>query len=382
MKLQNAVIADVVSKRAKALRMLPIFGVLVLCVFAMAIRPACTRTEVSGSGDSMVRIRDEIRPIVSAGGDYPESVRAYFDHYGLGMGEGVRHRFGTFESGEWTLAGHVYTPGEYRETVILLHGYLNHCGQFRHLIRRLLDAGYAVAMYDMPGHGLSTGERAVIEDFSQYSDALGDFLEVVRGLAHGPYDVIGFSTGGTVAIDWLLTRDAEVFRRVVLAGPLVRSPGWQSSRAGARFYSSFTDTVPRIARKNCSDPAYLKFNKYSDMLHCRNVSLRWLLALYEWNDRMADRGPSACGVKVIQGTKDTTVSFKYNLAFIRRKFPAADVTLIEGGRHELFNEAEGLREKVLDAVVAYLGADESVADEDAEDLEDGRNGYATEGRTE
>jgi alpha-beta hydrolase superfamily lysophospholipase len=359
------------------MRRVPILCVLLLGVLAVATRPACTHTDVSGNGDGMVRIRDDMRPIETAWEDYPAAAAVYFEHYGLDMGEGVRHRFGTFQSGQWTLAAHVYEPAEYRGTVILLHGYLNHCGQFRHVVRRLLDEGYALAMYDMPGHGLSTGERAVIEDFSQYSDTLGDFVEVVGGLTHGPYDLIGFSTGGTVAMDWMLTRDGAVFRRVVLAAPLVRSPGWKSSVAGAKLYSNFTDTVPRAPRKNSSDAAYLKFNEYQDVLHCRNVSLRWVLALHEWNDRMARGEPCPRDVKVIQGTKDTTVSFKYNLKFIRRKFPQAEITLIEGGRHELFNEAESLREQVLDAAIAWLNA--NAKDEAGEHvMVHGQDAHATE----
>lgn len=360
-------IADTVSKPPRKLRKRSILFVIMLacallCALVAAVPLACTLMRQSGDGNGMVKIREEMAPIEDAAGKITDSAKLYFEHYRLDMGPEVRHRFGTFTSRDWTLAAHIYEPAEYRGTVVLLHGYLNHCGQFRHLVRRLLDEGYAVAMYDMPGHGLSTGERAVIEDFSQYSDTVGDFIDVVNRLTHGPYDLIGFSTGGTVATDWMLTRDASRFRRVVLAAPLVHSPGWRSSLTGARFYSNFTDTVPRWPRKNTSDAAYVRFNRRDDVLHCRDVSLKWVMALHAWNDRMADREVCDRPVKVIQGTKDTTVSYKYNLQFIRGKFPAAEVTMIEGGRHELFNEAEGLRREVLDATMAYLNAEESDAD--------------------
>lgn len=354
----QAEIADIAPKMARRRVRRTIVGVVILCALAATVPLACRAMRPAGGENSMMKIREDMTSIEAAGEEYPESVQLYFAHYGLDMGEGVRHRFGTFASGEWTLAGHVYEPAEYRGTVILLHGYLNHCGQFRHLVRRLLDEGYAVAMYDMPGHGLSTGRRAVIEDFSQYTDTLGDFADVVGGLVHGPYDLIGFSTGGTVVMDWMLMRDGARFRRVVLAGPLVRSPGWQSSVAGAKFYGNFSDTVPRWPRRNSGDPEYIKFNRRQDVLHCREVSLRWMMALHAWNERMAKHEPCGHPVKVIQGTKNTTVAYKYNIQFIRRMFPAADVTMIEGGRHELFNEAAALRQEVLDVTVAYLNAGE------------------------
>ncbi len=358
MQRRAANIADVVFVAANGMRKKPISVVLTLCVVLLAaFRPGCRHTAIDG-WDGMAQIHEDMRPIETATGGYAESVRTYLHYYGLDMGDGVRHRFGTFESGEWVLAGHLYEPGEYRGTVILLHGYLNHCGQFRHLVRRLLEEGYAVAMYDMPGHGLSSGERAVIDDFSQYGEVLADFVKVVRGLADGPLDLIGFSTGGTVAIDWLLTREEAVFRRVILAAPLVRSPQWESSMRGAKFYSHFTDKVPRLPRTNTSDADYVRFNRREDVLHCREVSLRWFLALEAWNERMAEVGASGRGVDVIQGTKDTTVDYKYNLGFIGEKFAVGEVTFVEGAGHELFNEADDLREEVLDAAMRYLDGDE------------------------
>lgn len=42
-----------------------------------------------------------------------------------------------------------------RGTVLLSHGYAEHCGRYTHLRRALTRAGYDVAFYDHAGHGLS-----------------------------------------------------------------------------------------------------------------------------------------------------------------------------------------------------------------------------------
>ena len=128
--------------------------------------------------------------------DYPRAVMDYFVHYGLD-GDGCRaeHRFGSFESGGYTLAAHLYRPEAYTATVVLLHGYLNHTGQFRHLIRFLLENGFAVAVYDLPGHGLSSGERAVIQSFDEYVRTTQDLMTVVKPYLTGPFYAVGFSTG-------------------------------------------------------------------------------------------------------------------------------------------------------------------------------------------
>ena len=72
---------------------------------------------------------------------YPAETEAYFSHYDLDCGPEVQHLFGSFSSGKYTLAAHLYRPAHYEATIILFHGYMNHTGQFKHLIRRLLEEG-------------------------------------------------------------------------------------------------------------------------------------------------------------------------------------------------------------------------------------------------
>ena len=338
---------------------MPIVVILLLCILAIAVCAGRPQEKDAGPlEDRIVKIKEQMRPLESVrSDDYPDCVKMYFDYYGLdveGDIEGVEHLFGTFKSAEWTLAANIYRPKEYKATVVLLHGYLNHTGQFKHLTRHLLERGFAVAVYDMPGHGLSGGERAVIDDFSQYTRTLVDYTKILGKMVKGPYHLIGFSTGGTVAIDYLLVRKDDFFDRVVLAAPLVRSVAWKSSEAGYKLYSNFADSIPRAKRKNSSDKEFLEFNKYKDVLHCQKVSLKWVKAMYDWNDKMETVKANDRSVAVIQGTKDTTVSYKYNLKFIKSKFPNVTVMMIEDGRHELFNESKELRQKSLDCVTEYL----------------------------
>ena len=59
-------------------------------------------------------------------------------------------------------------------------------------------------------------------------------------------------------------------------------------------------------------------------------------------------------IKVLQGTGDTTVDWKFNLSFIMVKFPNADVCLIENGDHHLMNESLPMRAEVISLVLDYL----------------------------
>ena len=308
------------------------------------------------SMESVTKIQKEIRPLNGQNSmEYSEPVQEYFQYYGLDTEkDNTEHTFGTFPSGNNALAAHIFKPDEYKATVILVHGYLNHSGQLRHIIKRLLNEGYSVAVFDLPGHGLSTGKRAAINDFTEYTDSLIDFYEIVSTRLHGPYHLIGFSTGAAVALDYLSANQDSGFDKVILAAPLVRNWSWIPSRIGFWIYRPFTDSLPRKLRKNSSDKEFLDFSWNRDYLHADEVPIEWVNALYKWNEKIEAAAPIERKITVIQGSKDTTVDFRYNMKFIDRKCSAADIHLIKNARHELFNESPKLRNNALALTISCL----------------------------
>jgi alpha-beta hydrolase superfamily lysophospholipase len=290
---------------------------------------------------------------------YPKPVMDYFHHYELDWADlAATHWFGTFESGGFTLAAHLYEPREYTATVVLLHGYLNHSGQFRNLIRFLLENGFAVALFDLPGHGLSSGERAAIDSFDQYIKVTGDFIQLVKSRLHGPYMGIGFSTGAAILIEMLLTEKADDFDKIVLAAPLIHWTGYEQSKGTYKVYKVFTNKIARFYRRNSSDKNYLIFNKTQDYLHCTHIDLSWVKALFDWNDKLETlSNKSDWEVLVLQGDKDGTVDWKYNMDLVRHKFPNAQIIMIPGANHELFNEAPAYKNQALNLIAKYLRQD-------------------------
>lgn len=286
---------------------------------------------------------------------YSDQAKAYFAHYGLDcVGADSEHLFGSFESAGFTLAAHLYEPAHYQATVVLFHGYLNHSGQFRHLVPFLLDNKYAVAVFDLPGHGLSNGEQAVIDSFDQYVTATRDFMSIVNERLNGPYHGIGFSTGATVLIEMLLENSANDFDKIVLAAPLIHWAAYEQSKTTYKVYNAFTNRIARFHRKNSSDKEFIVFNRTRDYLHSKHLSLKWVKALFEWNEKIDLMSPCDREVLVIQGDKDGTVDWEYNLKMIRKKFPNSDISTIPGANHELFNEAPEYKQQALNSVRDFL----------------------------
>ena len=299
--------------------------------------------------DELSRLREGLSPLdfkrITPG---LSAVGAYFEFYGLNLAR-HEHYFGTFRSGRHVLAAHAFHPETPRGTVMLMHGFLDHVGTLSSTIHRLLEQGFAVAAYDAPGHGLSSGPRASIEDFADYAAVFEDFLELVRAHMPAPYDALAHSTGAAILVNHLLTHDDNEIEHVVLIAPLVRSAYWQLSRMLGPVLDVFVDDVPRVFRDNTSDEQFLEFTR-RDPLQARQTSLDWFDALVEWNERITQYPPSAKPIVIIQGNADSVVDWEYNLEFLKTKFPNARIEIIEGGRHQLLNEGPALRARVLQLV--------------------------------
>ena len=291
-----------------------------------------------------------------------DSVEDYLKFYGLAAAS-AGHEFVQFKSGGFELAGHTFVPKDYKATVFILHGYLGHCGLLSKIIKYLTEAGFAVATYDLPGHGLSSGEPTAIDNFSQYSDSLDAFLNIVRQKLKGLYHIIGHSTGAAIIMDCLLegtstllsTGGKDCFDKVILTAPLERSDWWILSKIGFSICQPFCSNLPRVFRKVSSDEDFLRFVKYKDPLQSKKVSLNWVSAMFKWDKKIASAKTSQRPMLVIQGTKDNIVDWKYNIKFVSSKFKNCQVEFIKNCRHELFNESAEIRETVFSQIKDYLG---------------------------
>jgi alpha-beta hydrolase superfamily lysophospholipase len=299
------------------------------------------------------QVRHELRPLEFRDAPTPsDATRAYFSYYGLDL-PATQHVFGTVRSGAYTLAVHAFVPAQAKATVVLVHGYYDHAGIWRHVLRRLVDTGYAVMLYDQPGHGLSDGDRASIGDFGEYVKAFGDVLDVCRTHLPPPIHVVGHSLGAGIVMDRLMNTDPPEVRQVVLLAPLIRSAAWGLSGIGYALTPAWVTSLPRIFRRNSSDAAFRRAVK-EDPLQYRRVPQAFVRAHRAWAARMEGYPSSARRVTIIQGDRDTTVAWQYNLGFVQRKFPQARSVMIHGGGHQLMNERTPLRAEVLRQVTAGL----------------------------
>jgi alpha-beta hydrolase superfamily lysophospholipase len=282
---------------------------------------------------------------------YAKPVLDYFAYYGLGHAA-CTHYFGTFRSGGYLLAGHVYKQDSCLGTVFLIHGFYDHTGILKNLISLCLDEKFCVAVFDLPGHGLSTGEPAAIDSFEEYGNALGDFIAVCGANVPLPFVAIGHSTGCAALLTQLFFAGETRFAHIFLLAPLVRSEYWALSKAGYSI-APFATTMPRWMRNESHDAVFLAwFDR--DPLQVKHFPVRWAKALFAWEARIDTVTPRRFPVSIIQGTADNTVDWRYNVPFLERKIPGCEVRFIPDARHQLLNEADPWRTECLGTIRQIL----------------------------
>lgn len=108
-----------------------------------------------------------------------------------------------------------------RATVVLVHGYAEHCGRQGTLARAFLGESAAVYAYDQRGHGRSGGRRVYVDAFDRYLDDLALVLAFVRDRApDGPLFLFGHSMGGLVVLKYVLER-APALDGLILSAPAI-----------------------------------------------------------------------------------------------------------------------------------------------------------------
>lgn len=282
--------------------------------------------------------------------------QAYRHFYSLDI-PGVDSWLGRFDTAGFELVAQVWLPAAPVATLVLLHGFYDHMGLYRHAIEWALARQFAVIACDLPGHGLSSGERASIDDFAVYQDVLQALFEQSQALnLPQPWHLCGQSTGGAILVDHLLHHGAHspAQGQVILLAPLVRPRAWRWSKFSYQVLRHFVTGIERRFSENSNDPTFLPFLQ-ADPLQPRRLPTAWVGALMAWVKRIEVAPCSPRQPLIVQGQADMTVDWPYNLEVLKAKFAEPQILLMPEARHHLVNELPAIRRDYFAFIGQRLG---------------------------
>ena len=251
--------------------------------------------------------------------------------------------------------------GDPKAVLLIVHGLAEHCGRYMNVVDHLVPDGYAVYGLDHIGHGKSDGTRVYVERFTDYTDTLKTFFDMVRAWQpEQPIFLVGHSMGGLIAAAYLLDHQ-EAFAGAVLSGPSVKPPD-NISPVTLFLGKTLSNIAPKMgllaldADGVSSDPAVVQSYVNDPLVYTGKTTARLAAELLKEMQRLtANAGNITLPILIVQGGDDKLVDPSgAQMLYASVSSPDKTLHVYDGFYHEVFNEPE--HERVLGDVETWLEA--------------------------
>lgn len=278
--------------------------------------------------------------------------------------DAISYEEGWVPAGERRLFRRGWRPALPTAALVNLHGLGDHSGLYEPLAAALAVEGIAVHAPDLPGHGRSPGQRAYVERWDEYLDALDAFTGWVAAREPElPLFILGHSLGGLISLDYAIRRPGHLAGLITAAPPLgevgVPRVLMLLGRIFARIWPRFAMNVGMDLSGLSRDPAVVETITRDPLFHRRGTA------------RLAADVPAAIArvhehaeelrvpLLLLHGTADRMVPPDGTTALHERLSDASDVTLrlYDGAYHALFFDTDGeqVRRDVIEWIRAHGG---------------------------
>ena len=245
---------------------------------------------------------------------------------------------------------HVWPNEDARYVALVAHGYGEHARRYDHLAERLVEHGAVVYAPDHHGHGLSDGERALVDDLAKGVHDLHNVAERAAAEHPGlPTVLIGHSMGGLIAARYGQLFGPEL-AALVLSGPAV---GGNPDLEGLAQLDPIPD-VPIDPAVLSRDPAVGQAYADDPLVYHGPFRRETLIELGAAVAAVAEGGTfGSLPTLWIHGEADQLVPLEYTRPAIELvRGDEFEEKLYPEARHEVFNETN--RDEVIDDVLAFV----------------------------
>ncbi|MBD65779.1 MAG: hypothetical protein CME62_11265 [Halobacteriovoraceae bacterium] len=244
--------------------------------------------------------------------------------------------------------------------LILTHGLGEHSERHKY-IYKLFSQYFNICLYDLRGHGRSTGKRAYVDHFSQYTCDLEEVLAFLQNdYAMDRFQLIGHSMGGLVVADYLQNYAQDHFYpdKVFLSAPATGGAGFLGqimNYTPLKIMQGLKSLPTSIALKGLIDVSKLShdprvYEAYvTDDLNSMKVHTKLVFEILHKARKVFSRPLRAkCDLYCALGSDDQVVNPGATLEYFQDVEKNVNLKVIEGGYHELHNEIAKYREPYLE----------------------------------
>ena len=251
--------------------------------------------------------------------------------------------------------------GNPKALVVLVHGLGEHTGRYAHVGKALTRAGYALAGFDLRGHGKSGGPRGHAPSLEAYMQDIRQFFSLMEQRYYTiPRFLYGHSLGGLLVLIYAIQYGAGL-KGVVATEPALRS-SLQEQKAKialVRLLGSLAPTMTLPSGLDAAtisrDPAVVEAYRKDPLVHDRTSLGFGKAALNAIDLCFARAGDFPAPLLIMHGTGDKLNYFSGSEDFAGLVSEAGrDVTLRLWNDlyHEIHNEPE--KEEVFQFMIEWL----------------------------
>lgn len=246
--------------------------------------------------------------------------------------------------------------------VLLLHGLGGGPYELEPVAEALREAGCRVAAPTLPGHEESHGATMPGSDWRDWFGAAEAGLDALRAEAGGaPVAVVGFSTGGTLALR-LASRRPEAVGRLALLAPFlaIRFSRWLVVPARS-WLGPIAWALPSIPRRPAATRCRVARRELAGSSRFRTFSLVATQSALELIDRVGpDLDAVRCPTLILQGSRDSVVE-PQRASWLLDRLGASEKGLEWFARSDHLLAWDHDRVAVASAVVGFVASGKSVA---------------------
>lgn len=247
-----------------------------------------------------------------------------------------------------------------KAVVQVIHGFAEHSGRYLNVVNELVPLGYAIYANDHRGHGKSEG-------LMNYADSIDDFVEDEKKMydvikdkhADLPIFVLGHSMGSGIAM-YFAKKYETLLKGLVLSGTGTKFggdvPGFLKTMA-----KLLSKIAPKMKNSSGLDANLLSHDKEAvkaymedPLVHYKKITVKLATIMFEsFQNTITFVGNLKLPVLIQKGAADEAMKGTDEL---KAAFKTTDFTFnkYDGLYHEIYNELEKDREKVLKDLSSWL----------------------------